>query len=113
MSILSMDSKVRGIVLAAFREIHDGKWECNVGLAGGRTLTWTGRIIVVPACTTAWDEARRAVDATGDRFVLVRSDSMVSREESDHRAIGNPGREDVMRAELAGTMGDLSVRNRS
>jgi hypothetical protein len=116
-SILAMDSNVRGTVMAAFREIHDGKWERNVGLAGGRTLTWTGRIVVVAACTTAWDEARKAIDALGDRFVLVRSDSTTGRVESARSAIGNTGREGLMRTELAETMGaliasaDVGVRN--
>jgi hypothetical protein len=106
-SILAMDSNVRGSVMAAFREIHDGRWERNVGFAGGRTLTWTGRIVVVAACTTAWDEARKVIEAMGDRFALVRSDSTTGRAESTRRAIGNTGREDVMRAELAGAMGAL------
>ncbi len=106
-SILAIDSNVRGSVLAAFREIHDGRWERNVGFAGGRTLTWTGRIVIVAACTTAWDEARKVIEAMGDRFVLVRSDSTTGRAESTRRAIGNTGREDVMRAELAGAMGAL------
>src|ERR1700733_6643812 len=106
-SILAMDSNVRGSVLAAFREIHDGRWERNVGFAGGRTLTWTGRIVVVAACTTAWDEARKVIESMGDRFVLVRSDSMAGRVESARRAIGNTGREDTMRVELAGAMGAL------
>jgi hypothetical protein len=101
------DSNVRSAVLAAFREIHDGKWERNVGFAGGRTLTWTGRIVVVAACTTAWDEARKVIETMGDRFVLVRSNSMSGRVESARRAIRNTGREDVMRAELAGAMGAL------
>jgi hypothetical protein len=106
-SILAMDPHVRGSVLAAFREIHDGRWERNVGFAGGRTLTWTGRIVVIAACTTAWDEARKVVEAMGDRFVLVRSDSMAGRAESTRMAIGNTGREGAMRADLAGAMGAL------
>lgn len=115
-SILAMDSNIRGAVLAAFREIHDGKWERNVGFAGGRTLTWTGRIVIVAACTTAWDEARKVIETMGDRFVLVRSNSMAGRVESARKAIANTGREEVMRAELAGAMGalvasaDLNVR---
>ena len=108
-SILAMDSNVRGSVLAAFREIHDGRWERNVGFAGGRTLTWTGRIVVVAACTTAWDEARKVIESMGDRFCLVRSSSTTGRVESARRAIANTGREDVMRAELAGAMGALVV----
>jgi hypothetical protein len=106
-SILAMDSNVRGSVMAAFREIHDGRWERNVGFAGGRTLTWTGRIVVVAACTTAWDEARKVIEAMGDRFVLIRSDSTTGRAESTRQAIGNTGREDAMRTELAGAMGAL------
>ena len=42
--ILSAHRVVRDTVLAALREIYDGKWERNVGYAGGRTLTWRGRI---------------------------------------------------------------------
>jgi hypothetical protein len=51
-SIISSDRNIRGAVLAALREIYDGRWERNVGFAGGRTLTWSGRITVVAACTT-------------------------------------------------------------
>jgi hypothetical protein len=115
-TLMSMDGKVRGVVLAALREIHDGKWERNLGYAGGRTLTWTGRIVIVAACTTSWDEARKAVDTLGDRFALVRSDSTLLREEAADQAIENSGREAVMRAELAQAMGalvasaDLGVR---
>jgi hypothetical protein len=54
-----MNTDARAALLAAFREIHDGKWERNVGTDGGRTLTWTGRITVIGAVTTAWDRARR------------------------------------------------------
>ena len=116
-SILAMDSNVRGTVLAALREVHDGKWERNVGFAGGRTLTWIGRLVVVTACTTAWDEARRVIEAMGDRFVVVRADSTTGRVELARQAIANTGRELVMRTELATAMGalvasaDLSVRD--
>jgi hypothetical protein len=106
-TILAMDGKVRATVLAALREVHDGYWQRNVGVSGGRTLTWTGRIVVIAACTTAWDEARKAIEAMGDRFVLVRADSTTGREESALMAIGNTGREDIMRIELAKAMGDL------
>ena len=74
-SILSMDKRARALVLAALREIHDGKWERNVGIHGGKTLTWTGRITVVGACTTAWDTAHAVIAIMGDRFVVVRADS--------------------------------------
>src|SRR5262249_30128451 len=64
-SILSTDHNTRTSVLAALREIHDGHWVRNVGTDGGRTLTWTGRLVVIGACTTAWDQAHAVVAAMG------------------------------------------------
>jgi len=74
-SILSMNRDTRAGVLAALREVHDGRWERNVGTDGGRTLSWTGRIVVVGAVTTVWDRAHDVVASMGDRFVIVRMDS--------------------------------------
>ena len=54
-SILSMNSDARAKVLAALREIYDGRWYREVGAEGGRTLEWRGRLVVVGAVTTAWD----------------------------------------------------------
>src|SRR5215469_14095234 len=60
-TLLSMDIRARGVVFAALREIYDGRWERNVGIGGGRTLTWAGRIAVVGASTTAWDSAHSVI----------------------------------------------------
>jgi hypothetical protein len=106
-SILSADRNVRGPVLAAIREIYDGRWERNVGIDGGRTLTWNGRIVVVGACTTAWDAAHVVISTMGDRFVLIRADSTVARINAATRAIGNVGHEKAMREELAQAAGGL------
>jgi hypothetical protein len=106
-SILSADRNVRTGVLAALREIYDGRWQRNVGTDGGRTLTWTGRITVVGACTTAWDSAHGVITVMGDRFVLIRADSKIGREEAGIQAIRNTGRERSMRAELAAAVGGL------
>jgi hypothetical protein len=100
-SILSVDRTARAGILAALREIHDGQWVRNVGSDGGRTLTWTGRIVVIGACTTAWDQAHSVVAAMGDRFVLVRSDSHKGRIAAGLRAMRNTGNEIQMRTELA------------
>jgi len=78
-SILSIDRNIRTGVMAALREIHDGRWERNVGTDGGRTLSWSGRLVVVGACTTAWDQAHSVISTMGDRFVLVRSSSRYGR----------------------------------
>jgi hypothetical protein len=106
-SILSAARETRGTVLAALREIYDGRWERNVGTDGGQTLTWTGRIVVVGAVTNAWDMAHAVVSALGDRFVLVRIDSNLGRQQSGSRAIANTGHETQMRKELAAAMGGV------
>src|SRR5262249_25894913 len=62
-SILSADRHTRGPVLAALREVYDGRWERNVGSDGGLTLTCIGRLVIVGAVTTAWDTAHSVIAA--------------------------------------------------
>ena len=106
-SILSADRNTRGPVLGAIREIYDVKFERNVGVDGGRTLTWEGRIVIVGACTTAWDAAHSVISIMGDRFVILRIDSTRGRRNSGLRAIRNTGDEVRMRKELAKVVGGL------
>jgi RepB DNA-primase from phage plasmid len=106
-SILSADRNTRASVLAAVREIYDGRWERNVGTDGGQTLTWTGRIAIVGAVTTAWDAAHSVMAVMGDRFVLIRSDSSANRVAAGTKAIRNTGAETAMRAELAAVVGGV------
>jgi len=100
-SIIAMNRDTRGTVLAALREVHDGRWERNVGTDGGRTLSWHGRIVIVGAVTTAWDGAHDVIAAMGDRFVLLRMDSTTGRLAAGRRAVSNTGHEVAMRRELA------------
>lgn len=101
-SMLSMDRTARAQVFAALREVYDGHWVRNVGTDGGRSLEWTGRIVVIGAVTTAWDRAHAdTISAFGDRFVIVRMDSSVGRIAAGRKAIGNTGSEEAMRAELS------------
>jgi hypothetical protein len=101
-SILSMNTNTRTEVIAALREIHDGRWERNVGTDGGQTLTWEGRLIVIGAVTTAWDAHHAVVGAMGDRFVLLRLDlTDDGRLAVARRSILNAGAEKQMRADLA------------
>lgn len=106
-SILSMQTNIRAPLLSALREVHDGRWVRNVGTDGGKTLTWTGRIVIIAACTTAWDTHHSAISTMGDRFVLLRMDSRTGRESAGRHAIGNTGRETDMRAELADAVAGL------
>jgi hypothetical protein len=100
-SILSADRNVRGPMLAALREIHDGLWVRNVGSDGGQTITWEGRLVLVGACTTAWDAAHAVIASMGDRFVTIRSSSRVGRDAAGARAMRNTGAEIAMRKEIA------------
>jgi hypothetical protein len=100
-SILSMNRDLRARVLAALREIYDGRWYREVGTDGGQTIAWAGRIAVIGAVTTAWDTAHGVISSMGDRFVLVRLDSTKGRQRAGRMAIGNTGSEKVMRAALA------------
>jgi hypothetical protein len=100
-SVLSMNRDQRASVLAALREIYDGYWARNLGSDGGQTLEWAGRLAVLGAVTTAWDQAHAVIAAMGDRFVLLRVDSHNGRQAAGRRAIGNTGNEQTMRAELS------------
>lgn len=108
-SILSMNRDARASVLGALREVADGYWERNVGTDGGRSLTWSGRIVTIGAVTTAWDTHHGVIATMGDRFLLLRVDSAgkVTRRASGRQALANLGSEDVMRAELQQAVADL------
>jgi hypothetical protein len=112
-SILSADRNIRGTVLAALREVYDGKWERNVGSEGGQTLTWKGRIVIIGAVTTAWDTHHAVVAALGDRFVLIRMDSYRGRSRAAQKSISNTGDEVQMREELRTAVGGLLAHART
>jgi hypothetical protein len=100
-TILSMPRETRNQVLAALREVYDGKWTRSVGTDGGQTIHWDGRIAIIGAVTTAWDDAHTVIGSMGERFVLVRTDSRTGRRSAGRHAIANIGREREMREELA------------
>ncbi len=106
-SIISTNRDVRTTILAALREIYDGQWVRNVGTGGGRTLKWNGRIVVIGACTTAWDAAHAVVSSMGDRFILIRPNSRIGRAKSGLQAIRNTGNETAMRKEMADAVAGL------
>lgn len=71
-SILSMSRDARSQVLAAFREIYDGRWDRPYGADGGQVLTWIGKCGMLACCTTAIDSAHSVLDKMGTRFIFVR-----------------------------------------
>jgi hypothetical protein len=100
-SIVSGDRKARSQILAALREIHDGKWDRCVGASGGLTISWSGRIICIAACTTAWDSAYSVLAVMGPRFVVIRSSANVGRSAAGRRSIRNAGNEATIRKEIS------------
>lgn len=103
-SILDMHRDARAEVLAALREIHDGRWDRSVGAEGGRTLTWTGKLGVIASCTTAIDSAHSVVATMGTRFVLVR---LRGDDNLAHYVLDQVGHESAMRDELRVCCRDL------
>lgn len=57
-TILSMQRDKRSEVLAALREVYDGRWDRHYGTDGGQVITWQGKVgILLAGCTTAIDSA--------------------------------------------------------
>ena len=107
-SVLSMHRDSRAKVISALREIHDGYWVRDVGADGGLKIPWAGRIMIVAACTTAWDAHREVVASMGDRFLIVRQ--RIDRHAAGEQAIANTGSEAAMRDEIGGAVRDLLAR---
>jgi hypothetical protein len=99
-SILSMHRDTRAEIIAALREVADGRWDRDLGEGGGRTLTWEGRVVVIGAVTTAWDQAHAVIAAMGDRFPLIRLDSTGGRKAAGRKAASNTGLEAELRQKL-------------
>lgn len=109
-SMLSMSRDRRAEVVAALREVYDGRWDRHYGTDGGQVLTWQGHCGFIAGCTTAIDGAHAVLDQMGTRFLFVRLPDA----DLDHigrSALAHAGREDQMRAELAeattGLLGNL------
>lgn len=109
-SVLSMSRDRRAEVVAALREVYDGRWDRHYGTDGGQVLTWQGHCGFIAGTTTAIDGAHAVLDQMGTRFLFVRLP------DADHDRIGrsalaHAGQEDRMRAELAeattGLLGNL------
>jgi hypothetical protein len=99
-SVLSMNRDARALVLAVLREIFDGAWTRHVGTDGGRTLTWSGKVGLIGACTPTIDRHHGVMGAMGERFVLYRLPD-VDADTQAREALRHAGRERTMRAELA------------
>lgn len=103
-SILSMRPESKAELLAALREIYDGKWTRIIGADGGRTLSWTGKIGLLFGCTRIYDSYYGVIGELGDRFLLCR---MEPNKEQFRHAIKHANRAPQMRAQLVEAVTNL------
>jgi len=71
-SVLDMRPDDRSRVLAALREIYDGSWTRRIGVDGGKTLHWSGKIGILFGATNAIDTYYNIIAKMGDRFLFNR-----------------------------------------
>jgi hypothetical protein len=71
-SILAMRTEQRVELLAALREIYDGKFTRRIGAEGGRSLDWEGKMGLIFAATEAYDDHHAVIGGLGDRQLLFR-----------------------------------------
>ena len=103
-SILSMRPEAKAELLAALREIYDGKWTRVIGADGGRTLSWAGKIGLLFGCTRVYDSYYGVISELGDRFLLCRLEP--DKKQFLH-AIKHANRATQMRARLVEAVTDL------
>ena len=101
-----MGGEIRGPLLAALREIHDGHWTRNVGVDGGRTLDWRGKCALIGGCTPAIDQHHALMAIMGERFLLFRMPPMDQEQQAD-RAMQHVSHERRMRQDLRAAVADL------
>jgi hypothetical protein len=102
-SILSASPDARTTVMAALREIYDGKWIRHLGTSGGRVVAWKGNVGFVGAVTEVIDLHAATIGTMGERFVFYRLPELDDEErlELGHASMGLTGSQDAMRLELA------------
>jgi hypothetical protein len=98
-SVLSMNRDTRASLLAALREIYDGSWTRRLGVDGGKSLSWTGKMGLIGGVTQALDRHHEVMAEMGPRFVLYRLPPIDGQEQARRALIGT-GKEEEMRDEL-------------
>src|SRR5262249_54877555 len=103
-SILSLRPDTKAELLAALREIYDGKWTRIIGADGGKVLQWSGKIGLLFGCTRVYDSYYGVVSELGDRFLLCRMEP--TRKQFRH-ALKHASRAPQLRAQLVAAVTDL------
>ena len=71
-SVLSLGQEERRAVMAALREIYDGRWSRSLGVDNGREISWAGRMSLISGCTPTIDSHYAVIGAMGERFMFYR-----------------------------------------
>lgn len=108
-SILSMHRDGRAAVLAALREVYDGSWTRHLGISGGITLHWQGKVGLIAGCTPTIDGHHAVMGSMGERFALYRLPPIDGAQQA-RAALAHAGREEAMRSELRRAVTDLFAR---
>lgn len=71
-SILSLAPDTLRQILAAFREVYDGRYTRSAGSDGGTDQQWAGKMAFLTGCTEAIDHHHSLISDMGERFVFWR-----------------------------------------
>jgi FaeA-like protein len=111
-SVLSMHAETRAETLAALREVYDGAWTRHLGSAGGKSLTWKGKVAVLFGATEVIDAHHSVIGAMGDRFLLSRLKPVPGKKQFT-RALKHAGTGmGDMRKELSAAVNQLFAKRR-
>jgi hypothetical protein len=93
-SILSLPNETLRSLLAAFREVYDGRWTRPVGSDGGSREHWEGKCAVFTGSTETIDHHHELIADMGERFLFYRYDGSDGWSEA-YNALGKNDREDL------------------
>jgi hypothetical protein len=105
-TVLAMRRETMAEILAALREVYDGKWKRSTGSDGGREYKWKGKVGVIIGVTEAIDTHHGVMVQMGERFVMLRLAD--SAQAQLYRALEHAGNFDgTMKTELADAVSGL------
>jgi hypothetical protein len=107
-SILSMNRDSRAQTIAALREVYDGSWTRQLGVDGGRTLHWQGKVGLVGGCTPVIDDHHSVMAAMGERLLLLRIGEIDVKDQA-RKALKQSGQERQMREQLSAAIAGVFV----
>jgi hypothetical protein len=105
-SILNMHSEALQSLLAAFREIYDGRLTRDLGTDGGRRFEWRGKLGLLGGCTPNIDARHAVMNTMGERFMFLRIPN-VSPEDQVEKALENSGLSQEQQSALAQGVADF------